>query len=68
MTEPAAGGEITAAELDERVASFLAAHDPAGLSRLEFLQARFDAGLAWVYFPVGLGGLAASTQIPHASS
>ncbi|MGG2460081.1 acyl-CoA dehydrogenase family protein [Streptomyces sp. RGM 3693] len=25
--------------------------------RLDFLRARFDAGLAWVHFPVGLGGL-----------
>ena len=25
--------------------------------RLEFLRARFDAGLAWVHFPEGLGGL-----------
>ncbi|TDP95115.1 acyl-CoA dehydrogenase family protein [Labedaea rhizosphaerae] len=27
--------------------------------RLEFLRARFDAGLAWVHFPEGLGGLGA---------
>jgi alkylation response protein AidB-like acyl-CoA dehydrogenase len=44
-------------DLHEAVRDFLAAHDPAGMPRLEFLQARFDAGLAWVYFPVGLGGL-----------
>jgi alkylation response protein AidB-like acyl-CoA dehydrogenase len=39
------------------VRDFLAAHDPAGMDRLEFLGARFDAGLAWVSYPVGLGGL-----------
>jgi alkylation response protein AidB-like acyl-CoA dehydrogenase len=44
-------------ELHEVLAEFLAAHDPAGMSRLDFLRARFDAGLAWVNFPVGLGGL-----------
>ena len=38
------------------VAEFLSAHDPSG-DRLEFLRARFDAGLAWVSFPPGLGGL-----------
>jgi alkylation response protein AidB-like acyl-CoA dehydrogenase len=38
------------------VAAFLAAHDPATSNRLEFLRARFDAGLAWVSFPEGLGG------------
>ena len=38
-------------------AAFLAAHDPAAMDRLDFLRARFDAGLAWVHYPVGLGGL-----------
>ncbi|GLW95091.1 acyl-CoA dehydrogenase family protein [Actinokineospora globicatena] len=46
-------------EIQDRVAALLAAHDPATTDRLEFLRARFDAGLAWVHFPVGLGGLAA---------
>ncbi len=44
-------------ELTGRVREFLAAHDPAATDRLDFLRARFDAGLAWVSFPVGLGGL-----------
>jgi alkylation response protein AidB-like acyl-CoA dehydrogenase len=44
-------------ELSRRVAAFLAEHDPAATDRLEFLRARFDAGLAWVHYPVGLGGL-----------
>ncbi|MEU3699898.1 hypothetical protein AB0E75_30555, partial [Streptomyces griseoviridis] len=26
---------------------------------VDFLRARFDAGLAWVHFPEGLGGLGA---------
>ncbi len=51
-------GSVTADELRGRVADLLATHDPASTTRLEFLQARFDAGLAWVHFPVGLGGLA----------
>ncbi len=46
-----------AADLEERVAKFLASHDPATTERLEFLRARFDAGLAWVWFPERLGGL-----------
>ncbi|WP_024874186.1 acyl-CoA dehydrogenase family protein [Saccharomonospora piscinae] len=49
--------DARAAALRERVAAFLAAHDPAGTDRLDFLRARFDAGLAWVHFPEGLGGL-----------
>ncbi|MFT4008688.1 MAG: acyl-CoA dehydrogenase family protein [Nocardioidaceae bacterium] len=44
-------------ELEQRVTSFLAAHDPASTDRWDFLRARFDAGLAWVWFPEGLGGL-----------
>ena len=43
-------------ELRALVRQFAADHDPAG-DRAEFLRARFDAGLAWVHFPVGLGGL-----------
>nr|MDQ3578748.1 acyl-CoA dehydrogenase family protein [Actinomycetota bacterium] len=54
--------EIDAGSLRERVADFLAAHDPPTTERMEFLRARFDAGLAWVHFPTGLGGLDA----PHA--
>jgi alkylation response protein AidB-like acyl-CoA dehydrogenase len=42
-----------------RVRELLAAHDPAALEPLDFLRARFDAGLAWVHFPEGLGGLGA---------
>ena len=44
-------------EIQRRVADFLATHDPATTDRLEYLRARFDAGLAWVAFPEGLGGL-----------
>jgi alkylation response protein AidB-like acyl-CoA dehydrogenase len=40
----------------ELVRVFLDTHDPATMDRLEFLRARFDAGLAWVSFPAGLGG------------
>jgi alkylation response protein AidB-like acyl-CoA dehydrogenase len=49
---------LTEATLREQVATFLAGHDPAG-SRLEFLRDRFDAGLAWVHYPEGHGGLGA---------
>jgi alkylation response protein AidB-like acyl-CoA dehydrogenase len=42
--------------LRQQVREFLAGHDPAGLERLDFLRARFDAGLAWVHYPHGLGG------------
>ncbi len=45
-----------AAALHQQVRDFLAGHDPAAMPPLEFLRARFDAGLAWVHYPAGLGG------------
>jgi alkylation response protein AidB-like acyl-CoA dehydrogenase len=46
-----------------RLHDLLADHDPASTSAVEFLGARFDAGLAWVYFPEGLGGLGVSPDL-----
>ncbi len=46
-------------DLRRRTAALLAAHPPGTTGRPEFLRARFDAGLAWVHFPEGLGGLGA---------
>jgi alkylation response protein AidB-like acyl-CoA dehydrogenase len=57
MSEP-----IPAAQVSNLVNEFLAGHDPAG-DRVEFLRARFDAGLAWLHYPRGLGGLAASRAL-----
>ena len=42
--------------IESKLDELLAEHDPAG-DMTEFLGARFDAGLAWVYYPEGLGGL-----------
>ena len=53
----------TAEDLRGQVRDFLASHDPASMDRLEFLQARFDAGLAWVHYPVGLGGQGLSRDL-----
>ena len=50
-------GPASADGLREAVRDFLASHDPASLPPLEFLRARFDAGLAAVHYPAGLGGL-----------
>jgi len=59
-------GADQAAELRQQARDFLAGHDPAAMPRLEFLRARFDAGLAWVHYPAGLGGqgLPRSLQAP----
>jgi alkylation response protein AidB-like acyl-CoA dehydrogenase len=45
-----------------RLEQLLAAHDPRG-DRAAFLGARFDLGLAWVWFPEGLGGLGADRSL-----
>jgi alkylation response protein AidB-like acyl-CoA dehydrogenase len=50
------GADSQAADLRQQVRDFLAGHDTAATPRLEFLRARFDAGLAWVHYPAGLGG------------
>jgi 3-oxochol-4-en-24-oyl-CoA dehydrogenase len=44
-------------DVQELVRQFLGTHDPATTERLDFLRARYDAGLAWVHFPTGHGGL-----------
>ncbi|MEV5805519.1 acyl-CoA dehydrogenase family protein [Streptomyces parvulus] len=48
-----------AAELRALTQELLAAHPPGTTDRVDFLRARFDAGLAWVHYPRGLGGLGA---------
>ena len=45
------------AELAQKV---VAEHDPKQVPVTEFLGACYDAGLSWVHFPEGLGGLGAS--------
>ncbi|MCX3061230.1 acyl-CoA dehydrogenase family protein [Streptomyces beihaiensis] len=50
---------LDAAGLRTLTREFLTAHPPATTPREEFLGARFDAGLAWVHYPRGLGGLGA---------
>jgi alkylation response protein AidB-like acyl-CoA dehydrogenase len=48
---------MTENELRELAREFLSRCDHTTMDRLDFLRARYDAGLAWVHFPTGLGGL-----------
>ncbi|MFD9942384.1 acyl-CoA dehydrogenase family protein [Nonomuraea sp. NPDC059023] len=48
-------------DVRDRIAGLLASADPA--DQVGFLRARFDAGLAWVHFPEGLGGLGAPRDL-----
>jgi alkylation response protein AidB-like acyl-CoA dehydrogenase len=56
LTDNGNGAVIDAAALKAQATEFVATHDPKGSESLDFLRARFDAGLAWVHYPVGLGG------------
>ncbi|MGH3880322.1 MAG: acyl-CoA dehydrogenase family protein [Actinophytocola sp.] len=56
---------MTAEALRERTREFLAANDPSTMDRIDFLRARFDAGLAWVHFPEGLGGLGLARELQN---
>jgi alkylation response protein AidB-like acyl-CoA dehydrogenase len=58
-----ADSPVDEAQVRRLVAQFLTGHDPAAAPRLELLRARFDAGLAWVHYPPGLGGLGASRAL-----
>ena len=50
-------------QVDEAIDAVLAAHPPATTSDVELRGARYDAGLAWVHFPVGFGGLGLKPEL-----
>ncbi|NUP42048.1 MAG: acyl-CoA dehydrogenase [Streptomyces sp.] len=54
---------VTADGLRDQVRQLLAEHPVATTARLDFLRARFDAGLAWIHYPAGLGGLGAPRSL-----
>ena len=45
------------ARVDEAIERLLAEHPPATTKPVDFLGAQFDAGLAWVHYDEGFGGL-----------
>jgi alkylation response protein AidB-like acyl-CoA dehydrogenase len=55
--------DTEAALVTEAVDRLLATCDPAAVPEQEFLEAQFDAGLAWVHVPVGWGGLDVSPKL-----
>jgi alkylation response protein AidB-like acyl-CoA dehydrogenase len=56
----------TEARVAELCDDLLAKLDPKATSPAEFLGAQYDLGLAWVHFPEGFGGLAASPRLQNA--
>ena len=55
LSSSASVDEITL--VDQQISALLADHDPATTAREVIWGAQYDLGLAWVSFPVGLGGL-----------
>jgi len=51
------------ADVQRRVDELLAAYPPGQTDRKAFLEAQFDAGLAWVHFPEGAGGLGLAPKL-----
>jgi alkylation response protein AidB-like acyl-CoA dehydrogenase len=47
----------------DRIEQLLTEHPPATTTPARFWGAQFDLGLAWVHFPVGLGGLGAEPAL-----
>ena len=52
-----------AADIQRRVDELLTANPPGHTDRKAFLEAQFDAGLAWVHFPEGSGGLGLAPKL-----
>jgi len=44
-------------QLDAAIDALIEQHDPETTDNIAFRGARYDAGLAWVHFPEGFGGL-----------
>ena len=51
------------ATVEAALDAFLAENDPKKMDNIAFRGARFDAGLAWVHFPVGHGGLGVRPEL-----
>jgi alkylation response protein AidB-like acyl-CoA dehydrogenase len=64
-TTDADGNELTGDEKQvvDLTTELLAKYPPATTKPAEFLGAQFDAGLAWVHFPIGHGGLGLNPKL-----
>ncbi len=54
---PASNPGTEAARVEQAVDAFLAANDPSSMDKVDYRGALYDAGLAWLHFPEGWGGL-----------
>ena len=63
VTDVAAAPSTDLARVDAAIDALLAAHDPETTPVHDFRGAQYDAGLAWVSFPEGFGGLGLAPQL-----
>ena len=63
MTDTTTSTDTDRARVEAALADLLRTHDPKTLDDRSFRGARFDAGLAWVHFPEGHGGLGARPEL-----
>jgi alkylation response protein AidB-like acyl-CoA dehydrogenase len=61
--QPARSTDAQTAQVEEALERLIAAHDPITTDVVAFRGARYDAGLAWVHFPVGFGGLGVRPEL-----
>jgi alkylation response protein AidB-like acyl-CoA dehydrogenase len=57
VIQPTVDAETASAYVERQALELVGRHDPRSMGRRDFLGAWFDAGLTWVHFPTGLGGL-----------
>jgi alkylation response protein AidB-like acyl-CoA dehydrogenase len=57
VTQPTVDAETASTYVERQAIELVSRHDPRSMSRRAFLGAWYDAGLTWVHFPKGLGGL-----------
>ena len=64
MSEPNPNGvDAERTRVEAAVDDLLRAHDPRTVDDRTFRGARYDAGLGWVHFPVGFGGLGVRPEL-----
>jgi alkylation response protein AidB-like acyl-CoA dehydrogenase len=62
-TAPAVAPDPETERVNQAIDAFLAEHDPKAMDDVEFRGAQYDAGLAWVHFPPGYGGLGVRPEL-----
>ncbi len=61
--QPAATVDPETKRVSEKIDALLAEHDPKATDNVVLRGARYDAGLAWVHFPEGSGGLGVRPEL-----